>query len=108
MEILFTERLKQFREQHSWTQEELGKKINVSGVTINRYEKGLRNPDPKTLVLLADIFKTSVDFLLGCTDEIKPYRQKATEPVYVLISDLPEGTREQAAEYLEFLKRKVK
>lgn len=61
----FPERLKALREQFGYTQESLGKRINVSAAAINRYEKGLRKPDPDMLCLLADLFETSVDDLLG-------------------------------------------
>lgn len=61
----FPERLKALREQFGYTQDALGKRINVSAAAINRYEKGLRKPDPDMLCLLADLFETSVDDLLG-------------------------------------------
>ena len=61
----FPERLKALREQFGYTQDTLGKRINVSAAAINRYEKGLRKPDPDMLCLLADLFETSVDDLLG-------------------------------------------
>ena len=61
----FPTRLKTLREQFGYTQDTLGQRINVSAATINRYEKGLRKPDPDMLCLLADLFETSVDDLLG-------------------------------------------
>jgi putative transcriptional regulator len=67
----FPERLKTLREQFGYTQDSLGKRINVSAAAINRYEKGLRNPDPDMLCLLADLFETSVDDLLGREEKKK-------------------------------------
>ena len=61
----------QSREQFGYTQESLGKKINVSAAAINRYEKGLRKPDPDMLCLLVDLFETSVDDLLGREEKKK-------------------------------------
>ena len=67
----FPERLKTLREQFGYTQDTLGQRINVSAATINRYEKGLRKPDPDMLCLLADLFETSVDDLLGREEKKK-------------------------------------
>lgn len=65
---IFSQRLKELREQREWTQEYLGSLVNVSDVTINRYEKDNRKPDQKLLRSLADIFDVSIDYLLGRTD----------------------------------------
>src|SRR5690625_1517924 len=50
------------------TQEELGRKVNVTKVSISGYENGNRNPDTDTLQKLADYFNVSTDYLLGRTD----------------------------------------
>jgi len=49
------------------TQEELGRLLHVSDATINRYEKGVHQPDPDKLNKLADILGVSTDELLGRT-----------------------------------------
>ena len=36
--------------------------------TISRYENGIREADYATLILFADYFDVSVDYLLGRTD----------------------------------------
>lgn len=63
------ERLKKLRNERKITQEELGKIVNVTKVSISGYENGNRNPDTETLQKLADFFNVSTDFLLGRTDE---------------------------------------
>src|SRR5690606_26402858 len=64
----FPKKLKQLRLMHKMTQEELGRKINVTKVSISGYENGNRSPDTETLQKIADIFEVSTDFLLGRTD----------------------------------------
>lgn len=66
------DRLKTCREEKGFTQAELGKLINVSDATINRYERNLRSPDLDTLKKLAKIFNCSTDYMLGISDFRKP------------------------------------
>ncbi|GGE08053.1 hypothetical protein GCM10011571_06610 [Marinithermofilum abyssi] len=61
----FPARLKALRRQRQWTQEQLGKKVNVTKASISCYEKGTRTPDLETLHRLADVLEVSTDYLLG-------------------------------------------
>lgn len=63
------ERLRKLRLERKLTQKELGKKVNVTKVSISGYENGIRNPDTETLQALADFFDVSTDYLLGRTEE---------------------------------------
>ena len=38
-----------------------------------RYERGFRDVPTDVLIALARLYETSVDYLLGLTDESKPY-----------------------------------
>lgn len=57
--------LKTAREQRGLTQEQLADMINVSRVTLARYEAGNHFPDEQRLIRLADCLDVSVDYLLG-------------------------------------------
>jgi transcriptional regulator with XRE-family HTH domain len=70
------QRIKKLREKRNWLQKDVGEKIGVSSATINRYEKGLRQPDPDTINRLCDIFNTTTDYLLGRTDNPNPAKNK--------------------------------
>ncbi|WP_078577361.1 helix-turn-helix domain-containing protein [Salipaludibacillus agaradhaerens] len=61
-------RLKILRQNKKLTQEELGKIINVSKVSISGYESGDRSPDTDNLRRLADYFDVTTDYLLGRSD----------------------------------------
>jgi transcriptional regulator with XRE-family HTH domain len=63
------ERLKQLRLEKSLTQIGLAKIFNTSHATINRYEKGVNEPDSETINKFADYFNVTADFLLGRTDD---------------------------------------
>ena len=61
-------RLKEIRKKRGITQVKLSMDLNISQNSISRYEKGQREPDLATLVLIADYFHISIDYLLGRTE----------------------------------------
>jgi len=67
------QRLKDLREDHDLTQEGLGLAIGVPQRTYSYYENGKRMVPPDVLCRLADFYHTSVDYLLGRTDQKQPY-----------------------------------
>lgn len=69
-------RLKDLREDNELTQLECAKIAYISKNTYIRYENGERKPTPDVLVLFSEYYKTSVDYILKLTDEIKPYPRK--------------------------------
>ncbi len=61
-------RLKELRKKKKITQLKLSMDLNMSQNSISRYENGKREADYTTLVLFADYFNVSVDYLLERTD----------------------------------------
>ncbi len=66
-------RLKELRKQRNITQLKLAMDLGLNQNTISRYETGDHEADYKTLILIADYFNVSIDYLLERTDnpEIK-------------------------------------
>lgn len=62
-------RLKELRIKNNLLQEDIALKVGVSNTSIANYELGYRNPRKDTLYKLADLYHTSVDYLLGLTDD---------------------------------------
>lgn len=60
--------IKRFRQNRSWSQEELGYRINTTRQTISKWEKGLSVPDASMLIELAEVFECSTSDLLGTRD----------------------------------------
>ena len=52
-----------------WRQQRLADAIGVSQSSINKYENHNIEPDIDILKRLADYFNTSIDFIVGYTDE---------------------------------------
>ena len=64
----FSERIKQLRAEHGLTQDAVGKIIGVKRYSVYTYEKGLNYPEVRGLIILADYFNVSLDYLVGRTD----------------------------------------
>ena len=62
-------RLKGLREGIRLSQKELGKKIGITQSAVNRYENNQSEASYKTLLLYADHFDVSLDYILGRTDQ---------------------------------------
>lgn len=68
MNLKINERLKQLRTSNNKTQKEIADFLGIHSVSVQRFEYGDRRPSIEKLVLLADFFNVSVDYLLGRTD----------------------------------------
>ncbi|MDD6344660.1 MAG: helix-turn-helix transcriptional regulator [Oscillospiraceae bacterium] len=60
----FSEKLKKFRLQNAYTQEEIAKLVGTDRASISRYENGLAIPDMYKAVKLAKIMKTTCEELV--------------------------------------------
>lgn len=61
----FAEILKSLRVERNVGQVDLAKAIGVSKGIISLWETGLREPNMHSLIVLADYFKVSIDYLVG-------------------------------------------
>ena len=61
-------RLKELRKQKKISQIKLSIDLNMNQNTLSRYENGAREADYRTLVMFADYFNVSLDYLFGRTD----------------------------------------
>lgn len=64
----FGELLTQLRREKGVLQRDVANQLNVTVATISNYEKGVHMPDLNTLIMLADYFDVSTDYLLQRTD----------------------------------------
>lgn len=69
-------RLKELREENSFTLEYVATKLNTTKTSIARYEKNDREPKSEMLTALANFYNVSVDYLLGRTDERNIHKEK--------------------------------
>ena len=96
-------RIQELRKQQKFSQTELAGKINVSKSQMIRYENKGVQPPADTLNKLAEIFNTSVDFLLnGNTDEKAKATLKSAKLLqrFKEVESLPERERTVILEVL--------
>lgn len=67
------ERIRALREDRDWTQQQVADLLYINRRTYGAYENGVNAMSPEILIRLAEIYETSVDYLLNLTDERKPY-----------------------------------
>lgn len=75
----FSEKLKEIRKDKGLSQEQLAEKIGVSRQAITKWETGKGLPDVENMLIIAEIFKTTLDELLMDSAPI----QKQKEPVSI-------------------------
>lgn len=71
-------RLKDLREDHDYTQQQIAQEIGITQRKYSYIETGIQQLTAEVLVPLARFYNVSVDYLLGETDCPKRY-PKATQ-----------------------------
>ena len=64
--------LRILRKQKGFTCERIGKIVGVDKSTMSKYERGEVQPSQEVLKRLAEVLKTTTDFLLGLTNNPNP------------------------------------
>lgn len=99
----FGRRLSSLREQRGLTQEELEEKSDVSAAMISHFETGARQrASAETLVKLAKALETSVDYLLGRTDDVVPVAGRVAA-AFRALSGTSDATIDAAVRVVESL-----
>lgn len=66
---MFFRRIGDLRTDFDLTQQQVADYLTCNRQVYARYERGLREIPVSMLIKLADLYNTSVDYLLGRTDE---------------------------------------
>lgn len=74
-DVLKYERIRNLRIDKDFTQRRMAKNLNIAPNTLAQYELGQRNIPNEILIKLAVYYETSVDYLLGLTDNPEPYER---------------------------------
>ena len=71
---MYFSRLEDLRVDHDKTQIEIAEYLNLNREVYRRYEKGIREIPVWALLKLAELYRTSTDYILGRTDNSAPPR----------------------------------
>lgn len=74
------ERIRNLREDRDMTQTQVARRLSIHQTTYSDYELGNLNIPVPILDQLADLFDTSIDYLVNRTDEPNPYPKKPLRP----------------------------
>lgn len=69
-------RIRDLREDRDLMQSDIANYLKCTQSCYSHYEAGKRDIPTEVLIALADYYHTSTDYLLGLTDEPKPYPRK--------------------------------
>ena len=69
-------RLKSLRKQKRLTQVAVQIETGIEQTLLSKYERGERIPPTETLMVLAQFYGTSMDYIMGLTDDMRPYPGK--------------------------------
>lgn len=66
-------RLRDLREDRDFSQQQVADYLGMKQPQYSRYERGLRDIPTDVLIRLAQLYKTSTDYILGLTNNSKPH-----------------------------------
>ena len=71
--MAYYKRLRDLREDHDLSQRSLAARLGITQPQYFRYEQGYRDIPTDLLIILADMYDTSTDYILGRTNNPKRY-----------------------------------
>ena len=73
-------RLRQLREDHDKTQEEIAHYLGINQTVYSRYETGKNDMKPFHLIALCEYYQVSADYLLGLPSGLPYGLSKTKQP----------------------------
>ena len=67
-------KIRDTREDYDLTQRQVAEYLMCDQSLYSKYERGERDVPLHIMVRLAQLYKTSVDYLVGLTEDKRPYR----------------------------------
>lgn len=106
------ERLSELRKKKKWSLQDTADRLGIAKSTYAGYENGYRLPSLHSLTKIADLFDTSVDYILGRTEDVQ-HRKSVIEittllkgPDYKLSIDEESLSPDEIIEFIAFVRSK--
>lgn len=72
--MLMRLKIRDVREDHDLTQQQVAEYLMCDQSLYSKYERGERDVPLNIMIKLAQFYKTSIDYLVGLTENKRPYR----------------------------------
>ena len=70
------QRIRDLRDDKDLNQTQIATMLNMSQTGYSKYETGENDIPTNVLIKLAEFYNTSIDYMLGLTDNPTPYERK--------------------------------
>ncbi len=105
---ILPQRLKELRKKNNLSQYKLAEELGVSRGLLSNYEQGSREPDFNTLMLIADYYCVSIDYLMGITNVKQRFlsteEQNKYYSIFEDITGLEKESLDELQKYIDLLK----
>ena len=65
----FSERVRELRQENSWSQPQLAERLGLTKQSISLWERGIKKPEPETFEKMCELFGVTAEYLMGTSDE---------------------------------------
>ncbi|MFC7394796.1 helix-turn-helix domain-containing protein [Scopulibacillus cellulosilyticus] len=104
------QRLVNLRKSRKWSLQETADHLGIAKSTYAGYESGYREPSLQALMQIANLFGTTVDYILNRTDDKQEMKLELTELLdskeFVLSLDKNPLTTEELYDFIAFTRTK--
>ncbi|ATP41392.1 transcriptional regulator [Solibacillus sp. R5-41] len=69
--MYFSSKIKEERQKHNLSQQQLGEKLNISRQSISKWERGESYPSIELLIKISDLFEITLDELVKQDNSLK-------------------------------------
>lgn len=69
-------KIRDLREDHDFTQQQVAEYVGCDRSLYSKYEREEREIPLHALLKLAELYKTSLDYLVGLTEQARPYPRR--------------------------------
>lgn len=98
-------RLRECRENAGLSQKYVALTLGVAAPSVANWERGKTNPTQENILKLADLYRVTVDYLLGRTEEQTAAEVKLDNIDFALsgeIRDLSDAEKQDLLDYVRF------
>lgn len=105
-------RLRELRKEKGLTLEDVSERLEITSMSLSRYERGEREPKGEILFKLAKMYEVTPDYLLGWTEERNDNQNKILDnkdviliSIYDEVKELTDSQKEEILNVIKSIKK---